>query len=451
MKQIDRARNGFAALSLALLAACGGTDRADEAVSASMAPTTGLHRWVLPSAPGAAQPDLVLAPDGRLLLSWLDSVPGRRTRLQFSDFDATATWGPTRTIAIGSSFFVNWADTPHLMATPNGMLWVQWLQKSGAGPYAYDVMLSNSRNDGMNWSAPIRVHDDGTVSEHGFAALWAQGNDRLGIAWLDGRRTAGGDDTGHREAGHVGGSAEAGEEHGAGRGAMTLRAASIDGGLAKAGDSEVDASVCDCCQTDVALTAKGPLLVYRDRTDAEIRDIYTMRHDGNAWSAGKPVHADNWTMPACPVNGPAVDARGNDVIVGWYTAANDEITVKLARSSDAGDTFATPVVFDQGERVQGRVDVALDGTSAWVLWLREEDAGQTLLLARYSPDLSSKIEEVEVARLRGKGRGTGFPQLALRDGAAWMVWTDIIDGQPRLEGASYVPATTKPVTPRASG
>ena len=30
---------------------------------------------------------------------------------------------------------------------------------------------------------------------------------------------------------------------------------------------------CDCCQTDAALTARGPLLVYRGRTPDEIRDI----------------------------------------------------------------------------------------------------------------------------------------------------------------------------------
>jgi hypothetical protein len=45
------------------------------------------------------------------------------------------------------------------------------------------------------------------------------------------------------------------------------------------------------------------------------------------------VHADNWTMPACPVNGPAVAARGNDVVVGWYTAAGDMAALKLARSA----------------------------------------------------------------------------------------------------------------------
>ena len=387
----------------------------------------GLQAWTLPAAPGAAQPDLVTAPDGRLLLSWLDTQPGRRTRLQYAEFSPAGQWQGPKTIAIGASFVVNWADTPHLLATPDGALWVQWLQKSAEAGASYDVLLSTSRNDGMNWSEPLRPHTDGTVSEHGFVSMWPQGNDRLGIAWLDGRNMVAA--AGDAQTGHDG--------HGAG--AMTLRSAVFDGSLRTDGEVELDASVCDCCQTDAALTAKGPLLVYRDRTEDEIRDIHVTRFDGKAWSPSKPVFADQWKMPACPVNGPSVAARGDEVVVAWYTGAGDQPTVKLVRSTDAGDSFSAPLVLEQGDTVQGRVDVALDAGNAWVLWLREDDAGQSLWLARYAPDLSKQIEKVEVARLQGRGRGTGFPQLALREGKAYLVWTDVAGGTASLHGAVYTP------------
>ncbi len=387
----------------------------------------GLQAWTLPAAPGAAQPDLVTAPDGRLLLSWLDTQPGRRTRLQYAEFSPAGQWQGPKTIAIGASFVVNWADTPHILATPDGALWVQWLQKSAEAGASYDVLLSTSRNDGMNWSEPLRPHTDGTVSEHGFVSMWPQGNDRLGIAWLDGRNMVAA--AGDAQTGHDG--------HGAG--AMTLRSAVFDGSLRTDGEVELDASVCDCCQTDAALTAKGPLLVYRDRTEDEIRDIHVTRFDGKAWSPSKPVFADQWKMPACPVNGPSVAARGDEVVVAWYTGAGDQPTVKLVRSTDAGDSFSAPLVLEQGDTVQGRVDVALDAGNAWVLWLREDDAGQSLWLARYAPDLSKQIEKVEVARLQGRGRGTGFPQLALREGKAYLVWTDVAGGTASLHGAVYTP------------
>src|SRR3546814_12785264 len=76
------------------------------------------------------------------------------------------------------------------------------------------------------------------------------------------------------------------------------------------------------------------------------------------------VPAENWKIAGCPVNGPAIAAAGNDAVVAWYSAANDVPKVQVARSTDAGDSFAAPVVVDEGEAVQGRPDVALDDTPA---------------------------------------------------------------------------------------
>jgi len=373
--------------------------------------------WPLPSTTGAAQPDLIVTPDGRLLLSWISAQPGRRHALQFAAY--TDTWqSAPKTIAVGQSLFVNWADTPHLAATDDGALWVHWLQKSADKPYAYDVLLTRSINQGLNWSPPTRGHDDGTTTEHGFVSMWPASRDTLGIAWLDGRNTGGGD---HAQAGHGG--------------AMTLRAATFNSLLQRTQDAELDASTCDCCQTDAAMTSKGALVVYRDRTTDEVRDIYATRSDGQAWSAPKVVHADNWTMPACPVNGPSMAAQGVNVYVAWYTAAGNTPILRIARSADAGTTFAAPVDVQRGVDVQGRVDVAFDGQQVWVIWLSESDAGQSLWLARYSADLSRQLERIEIAKLQGRGRGTGFPQLALRDGGAWLVWTEVLNSQPRLRGA----------------
>jgi hypothetical protein len=387
----------------------------------------GLHDWHLPMSPGAAQPDLVATADGRLLLSWFNHVPGRRTALQFAEYGRDGHWqSAPRTIAVGDSFVVNWADTPHIAATEDGALWVHWLQKSSGMHEAFYVLLSRSRDGGFNWSPPVLVNTDGKQAEHGFVSLWPQSRDSLGVAWLDGR---------NHEGGH-----EAHGEHGQPdmhRGMTSLRSAVFTTSLQRGGESEVDASACDCCQTGVAMTARGPLLAYRDRTAAEIRDIYTTRREGDHWTTPRPVHADRWKMPACPVNGPAIAANGSGVVVGWYTAADDKPAVKLARSNDAGDSFAAPLTLDQGDAVQGRVDVALDAAQAWVLWVREDGNVQSLWLARYAPDLSRELSRIEVAKLQGRGKGTGFPQLALRDGSAYLVWTDIIDGAPQLRGAVY--------------
>jgi len=407
------------------LAACNKTQEPTPAVTAMPLPAATPLRvapLALPVATAAAQPDLVADDRGRLLLSWIEPQDDAHA-LKFATF-ADNRWSTPQTIAAGDDWFVNWADTPHLAITPDGALWAHWLQKSAAATYAYDVMLARSADGGRSWSPPLRVNDDGLATEHGFVSLWPAARDTLGIAWLDGRESAAED----AHADHSGHGAEV-------SGAMTLRTATFDAQRQRHAEARLDAMTCDCCQTDVATTARGPLLVYRDRTPEEIRDIAVTRQQQGTWTPAHLVHADRWTMPACPVNGPAVAAQGDEVLVGWYTAAGNTPALKLARSSDAGDTFAAPVVVDSGEVMQGRVDVALERDAAWVLWLREDASGQSLQLARYAPDLSRALQRIEVAKLQGRGRATGFPQLVLRAGTPHVVWTDIVAGKPQLRAA----------------
>ena len=422
------------ASALALSGCGGGADDAPAASAAvDVAGPSRIEEWTLPATlPGSASPSLSATPDGRLLLGWINSQKGRRHIFQFSSY--APDWGrwmhAMSTVAVGNSMFVNWADVPHLAATPDGALWAHWLQKSGEAPYAYDIVLTRSRDGGGNWAAPVMPHDDGTRTEHGFVSMWAQGVDTLGMAWLDGRNTAGGqggDIAGKDHDGHQG--------HG---GAMSLRAAVIDPSLVPINETEIDPRVCDCCQTAVAVTAKGPLLVYRGRSADEVRDILATRFDGSRWSTPAPVHEDGWVMAGCPVNGPAAAALGNAAVVAWYTEAGGEPEVRAAASADAGDGFAAPVTLDSGAAVLGRVAVALDGRQAWVLWQREERDGQSLWLSRRSPDLAVEHERIEVARPQGKGRATGFAQLAVADGAGYVVWTDVADGVPNLRGVRIV-------------
>ncbi|GAB2511409.1 sialidase family protein [Lysobacter humi (ex Lee et al. 2017)] len=409
---------------LVLLAACGPTPppasttipKPTSAEPATAAP--GARAWALPATAGA-QPDLVALPDGTLLMSWVERAARGHHALRLARLSHEGAWSPVRTVAEGRDWFVNWADTPHVQATPDGTLWAHWLRKSAAATYAYDVVLSRSADGGATWSAPIRVNDDGTPTEHGFVAMWPASHDRLGIAWLDGRRTGGGHGHG---------------EHGGGM--MTLRSARFDARLARFDEAEVDASTCDCCQTDVAATSRGPLLVYRDRTQGEIRDIAATRLEGARWTPAAFVHADQWTMPACPVNGPGVAARGDEAVVAWYTGAGSAPSVRVARSTDAGTTFAPALRLDGGAEVLGRVDVALDAGRAWIAWLREDARGQSLWLARLSPDATRVEHRMEIARLQGRGRGTGLPRLARAGGRLHLVWTDVIDGTPRLQGAT---------------
>ena len=399
--------------------------------------------WPLPAEAGSMAPDLVRTPDGRILLSWINRREGRRNVLQFSSYTEADGWqSQPRTIAIGNSLAASAANTPHLLATRDGALWAQWLQArpDGAGHDA-DVALARSRDGGMTWAQMTRVNDDRAPAEHGFAALWPTGDDSIGMAWLDGRAPA--DATGMQpESAPAAADAHAThtmagmghDDEGAGK-STQLRVNGFDLNLQRGADVVLDPHSCDCCQIAAAMTSRGPLLAYRARSAENVRDIATLRFENGAWSAPKIVHADGWKIDACPVAGPALASQGNDVVVVWYSERAGKPLLQLARSRDAGGSFEAPVTVDSGDAVLGRAAVAFDGQQAWVAWLREGAQGQTLLLARYSPDLRQQLQKIEVAKLGSRGMASGYLKLLAGDGMAWLVWTDSVNGVAHLKGA----------------
>jgi hypothetical protein len=209
--------------------------------------------------------------------------------------------------------------------------------------------------------------------------------------------------------------------------------------------------ICDCCQTDAAPTSRGVVVVYRDRSEGEVRDVYTTSLIDGEWTVGRPVHDDGWVIPACPVNGPAVDARGDDVVVAWFTAAEDSERVQVAFSSDGGATFGAPVRVDGGTP-GGRVDVTLlpDG-SAVVLWIERAGMSETagpaeIRVRRVAPD--GELSPPALLAASSSARTSGFPRM-VPDGQGRLVfaWTDVSGTSPVVRIAR-VPSDAIPAVRR---
>jgi hypothetical protein len=403
------------ACSMAILAGC------EPATTTPVAAALRVQAWALPGGVGAAQPDLSQGPEGSLLLSWVDRA-GEQQRLSFSRF-SQGFWDQPREITRGDGIGSG-VDTPHLRVAADKALWAQWLRKKEGEPHARDVVFARSSDHGASWSPPQALNLDDTPTEHGFAAMWPQGASGMGIAWLDGRATA---HTPMDHAAHAPGSAKLDA-------ATMLRSADFAPDLSRSNETTVDAATCDCCQTDVTASADGALLAYRDRSPREVRDIALLRRRGKGWSAPVIVHADDWVMGACPINGPAIASAGGTVAVAWYTGAGNVPSVRLAFSDNGGEKFAAPVELARGSNVLGHVDVALDAKAAWVAWLLETKDGQSLRLARVDRG-SGAVRQGVVAQLQAHGRDAGVPKLVLHEGRAWLVWTDAIGDRPSLHGA----------------
>jgi hypothetical protein len=369
-----------------------------------------------PAAAGSAQPQLSVSSRG-VLLSWIERN-GSYAALKFAERTSDG-WTAPRQVAAGADWFVNWADVPSVVRLDSGELAAHWLQKSGPDTYAYDVRLSYSKDDGRTWSTSFLPHHDGSKTEHGFASLFQMPGAGLGLAWLDGRAMTPGAHDGH------------------GGGAMSVRFASFDRSWKQQADEAVDLRVCECCPTAAAVTAEGPLVAYRDRSEGEIRDIFVSRYEKGRWSAPAAVHADNWKIAACPVNGPALSARGRDVAIAWFTAQGEQGQARVAFSQDAGRTWSAPVRADDDGSL-GRVDVELlaDG-SAVASWIEFSDQ-RAQFRARRITRSGVRSTPVTITGVAGS-RSSGYPRLAAHGNEIVFAWTETEGGLAVKTAVARVP------------
>ena len=314
--------------------------------------------------------------NGGFALSWVDRTA---TTFNLARYDGTK-WSKVDVIARGD-LQDNKADYPSI-AVSGRTLFAQWRER--AGDDGQRIRLARSSDGGATWSAPVTPHP-AMAREFGFVSMLPLADGTARIVWLDGRANA------HE-----------------GSGETQLRAVTMTSSGTMTGQALIDRRVCDCCQTAMAMSPRGPLVVYRDRSASEVRDIVVAVPQAGADNA--PVHADGWLIKGCPVNGPRIDSRGKHVAVAWFTAANGTPAVNVAFSRNGGGTFGAPVRVDAGHPA-GRVDLALlDDDSAIVTWV-EAASPAALIMARYVRD-GGPINPPQTIGSGTSASSIGFPRIA---------------------------------------
>ena len=346
-----------------------------------------------------AQPSLV-SNNGILSLTWISSDEDMNAELNFRQFKDGDWLNPMR-LAIGSDWFVNWADFPTHAISGDQVL-TSYLKKSAGGSYTYDVFLSLQNLSGEKVKEDFILNTDGFKAEHGFVSIVAKDDEGFLISWLDGRNTVEKDAYGNNKP-------------------MTIRFAEITNNGDIINEDELDASVCDCCQTSITNTDKGPLVVYRDRSEKEVRDIYVTRKLDDNWEAPAAVNNDGWVIYGCPVNGPKVVSNSNNVAVSWFTVYDGNPRVNLSFSKSYGASFDSPVQINDNNAI-GRVDlVYLNDVEVLVSYMEQDDFDTYLRLKKVSVD--GKVSKPITISKIDSGRNTGVPQLEILNDEIFVVWT----------------------------
>jgi hypothetical protein len=387
------------------------------AYTATLQPKAAAPAWSVriepvpePSGSNSSGPRLTVSDRGALL-SWVERS-GDSTTLKFADKQPTG-WNRPTTVASGANWMDSAADPPIVLRRHDGTLVATWQVSTDKKLEGSDLYLTYSKDNGKTWAPSFMPHHDRTRGQHAFPSLFEVPGGGLGIVWLDARAQAAHPD-----------DLDA---------SISLRYAAFDAAWKQIADAEIDPRVCECCSTTAAMTSDGVLIAFRDRSDKEIRDIAVSRLEAGKWTPSTLVHADNWEIDACPVNGPMLSARGRQAVVAWFTVKNDQGQAWAAFSKDAGRTWGTPIRLDDAASL-GRVDVdLLDDGSAVATWVEYANRRAQFSMRHIDP-AGQRSPAVPIATV-SSAASSGVPRMARQGHELVFAWTETAAGG---NGASSV-------------
>ena len=370
----------------------------------------------------ASLPNLFRDEQGNVLISYV-TQDAEVASLWLSKWQED-NWSAPELVASGNNWFVNWADFPSVVSNDN-YLFAHWLEMNGSGTYAYGVRFSTKLKSGQ-WSEPQWLHTDSSATEHGFVSLYPD-KDGAHAVWLDGRNMQ---SAGHDSHSEHAKSTSLGDIKG-----MTMRYAYINNQAQVSERTELDSLTCDCCQTTMTQTNDGVVIAYRDREvkslDSEIRDIKILYNNSGEWQESKNIPVDNWSIQACPVNGPVLTANENKLALVWFTAADAKSKIQVVFSDDNAKSFKQAFVVDDSVNL-GRVATDwINAETVFISWIGMIE-NKTALLYRIVT-IDGKMGDIQIASEIDMSRSSGVPQVAqIDENKIILTWTETGD-QPAIQ------------------
>jgi hypothetical protein len=351
-----------------------------------------------PTPVGSITPRITAREDGSAILSWLEPKDDGTAAFRFS-LRRDGAWSQPATIAEGHLFSRGRASAPGVIALSHRSLIAYWSQKPATkepSGNAIELYMAASTDGGEHWSVPSLVNRAGAQpgEDNGYASAAALNDTQAALIWLDGRNW-------EKDK----------------RVQLMSRTVRADGAMSEV--SLLDPDTCTCCSTALVRTASGLLAAYRSHTPEDIRDISLIQNGAGAWAQPRVIHPDHWHIQACPVNGPHLDTDGKRTALIWFSAPQDQPSVKLAFSEDGGATFAPPLRIDSGYALGRAQVVLLPKQSAVAFWL-ENESGTARFLARHIRNNSLLDDPFELSR----GGNIGYPHAARSTDGILLTWAE---------------------------
>ena len=279
-----------------------------------------------------------------------------------------------------------------------------------------DIKFARSMNFGKSFGPAIRVNDDKGKASQSFFSMEVAPDGKIFTAWLDGR---------DKKSGKPGTSS-------------FYIARSVDQGKSFEKNIKVSGDVCPCCRAALAFGDNGEIFaswrhVYEN--NERIIVVATSLDGGQTWTKPVKVTKEGWKVNGCAHSGPTMKYVNGKIFISWYTGKDDKAAIKLAYSSDRGNSF------NLIEDIHGRTldanhpNMIINGKEAWIIF-QGRDPNQSGGWGREKAWLVHVKNDNEISKpspLPSTGDGVAYPYLVKGNGGRiYATWTEVGQEGPQV-------------------
>ena len=317
----------------------------------------------------AAEPTAASAPDGSFYVAWVNHEANNRADVMLGRHDPGKTPAASVRVNPEAGTATAWrGDQPSVAVAKNGSVYVVWTARVEADGRKGTDLYLSVSSD-MGQSFATPVK----INDDKVPA--AHGMHSMGVA-ADGRIYVSWLD--ERNV-HVPKPSTKAEGHHMESNRELFIADSTDGGRTFSRNRKVADEACPCCKTALAVAADGTVYVgWRHVLPGNFRHIAVSKSSDAGVTFAKPVIVsdDKWVLQGCPVSGPSlsVDRSSGNLKVVWYAAGeNSAAGVYFAESKDKGRTFSPRQLLSQ-ETVRGTPALTTHNDNSIAVWQTSETA-----------------------------------------------------------------------------
>jgi hypothetical protein len=287
------------------------------------------------------------------------------------------------------------------------------------------IRMARSHDGGESFSPAVTVHRDGLDGTRGWVSLTVDRAGTAHAAWLDTRPG--------RPAPPRPPAAGSNHVHGGMSTPQNIFYARA-GNTGAPIETKVAPDVCFCCKTSVAVAGDGTIYTaWRHIFPPNLRDMAVARSSDGGKTFGTPVRLseDGWAIDGCPEDGPAMAVDGDGVLhVTWPTIApgkTDRKAIFYTYSIDGGRSFAPRIRIDEPADSRKPAHPQLTVSSSEVVIAWEEDDGDVrrIRVRSISPDVTAPRWSPRLGSVMSTeiAATASYPALSASPAGVLLAWT----------------------------